>query len=257
MIHNPFESGRPDVAPTDVLVAVHVRFERRLRIVRMNDADPLDSKSAFHLSHGLVEAVGSVDGVPGGKHVRRIQADAEGEPLGKGENFGHFLEAPPNGGTLPGGIFHQQGQPVEVQSLGCFLYRPGAIAQRAADGAAFGASRMKHQVVGPEAQRAFDLSAERPDGFLSNFAVGGGRVNQIVVVDDQRAEAGLFTRPAKLPASLGRGGGGLPSARVGGKDLERVAADALGVTDGVGQRPCNRCVNSDPHRPVSGESCIA
>ena len=111
------KASAPICPSADVLVAVGVGAERGLGIVSVNHPNFLDANRRVELLHGSGKPFGRVDGVPRFKTVGGIDARADRQVLFRArDDLRHFLEAAANGRSLPGGVFNQNGQAVELQS---------------------------------------------------------------------------------------------------------------------------------------------
>src|SRR5579864_5532485 len=72
MIQNPPKRLQPDLPAPDVLVPVHPRTERRLRIVDVQDVDSVEPQDAIRACNRGLEAALRADVVPSLKRVRGV-----------------------------------------------------------------------------------------------------------------------------------------------------------------------------------------
>ena len=92
---------------------------------------------------------------------------------------------------------------------------------------------MQDEIVGANRQCAFHFSAECFDGFLEKQLIRAGQVHQIIGVDHERLKIILGPQTkhflAHRMAQLIR----RPLAWAGGKNLQRIAAQAVGALGGI------------------------
>ena len=104
---------------------------------------------------------------------------------------------------------------------------------------------MENQIVGADGKGSFDFSAEGFDGFFQEYLVGAGKINQVVRVNNQRFQIVLRAQLKHLFAERLTEFVGRPLARTGGKNLQRVASNAVGAFGGIVDASGGRGVNAD------------
>ena len=140
----------------------------------------------------------------------------------------------------------------QVQAVHALLDGQRGALQAVFPAAAAKRSGMQHQKFGAQRQCAFHLAAKCRNRFGMKFGIAAGDVDQIVGVNDQRLQIVLLTQTRHLFALRAGQLVRLPLARAGGKNLKRVAAQAIGAFGGVGRASCGRRVNADAPRSELG-----
>ncbi len=128
----------------------------------------------------------------------------------------------------------------------------GGFGKRSDDGVnaffhrvAFAVARMRDQILGADEESAFDFTPEGCGGLRTKTFATRSKVNQVVVVDDERPEIVLFTRAGEEFNGARSRRRGAPHARAGGENLERVGADSGGGKGGMFERLSDRSVSAD------------
>jgi hypothetical protein len=125
---------------------------------------------------------------------------------------------------------------LRLQARGGCLQRTGKQGDGRIDGLADAAAGMRHQVVGANLIGALHLSPKGRDRVTAHLLIGGGEIDEVVVVDHQRGEVKPGAVLAHGERVVGGDRRGAPHTRTGGKDLEGVAAEIESTLGGVSDR---------------------
>src|SRR5437016_5428455 len=107
---------------------------------------------------------------------------------------------------------------------------------------------MRNEIFRSQRPRPFDFAPESRDRHLPQPRVLGSKINQIIIVDDERREAVLPSRRPKPFAILRRRLFCPPAARIRRKDLEGVAADATRAIRRIFKPARDRSVYAYSHK---------
>src|SRR5580658_7053406 len=74
MIQNPAERRKPDLALSDVLVPVHARAHRHLRVVYVHHENAIEPYNAIHIAQRGEQTLLGMNAPAGGKNMCRVNA---------------------------------------------------------------------------------------------------------------------------------------------------------------------------------------
>ena len=202
MIEYPPERFETDPAFADMFMPVHTRAQRRLRIVHVNHGDPVESNRAANILQRGLQALSRAQIPPGGKQVGRIDADAQRQFRACVDDSLQLFEARPHRGALPRRILEKQLQIAELQSSRRLLQplrdRSDCLVHAAIRTAT---SRVRHQIVRAEGNRAHKLLMEGLHGSGAQHGIRGREVDQVIVVNGERTQCEFFS-PLSKPRGI-------------------------------------------------------
>ena len=175
-----------------VLVTIHAAAARLLRIVQVERADPLDADRPMEVGERPVIAVGTADVIPGREQMTGIDANTDARRSVQAiDDLGEVLEPVAEIRALTGRVL-QQYPGLYVGTFGKELTQgfgdqPETIGLRAA-GVRTG---VHDEAVQTKRIGAIQFLAQRRDRLRTQLALGGGDVDQIAVVRDDRTYAGV------------------------------------------------------------------
>src|SRR5450756_1849601 len=109
VVHHVTESLEPYLSHADMFVTVEVRAALTLRIVHVNQHQPLQTDEPVELLERRVKSRGRGDVVPCGEHVACIKAEAEPRRRARDvEDRPELLELVADRGARPGGRLEEQ-----------------------------------------------------------------------------------------------------------------------------------------------------
>ncbi len=184
----PMCSWRSTREPNGVFESFTCKTATRARPTVRSSAAIVCARSRF-----AVNVVARLEG------VRRIEANAE-RKLGRGVHDGfQFFEARADGRAHAGSIFEQQAQaaialivevPAQAHAARRLAQRLGHLANGLCQASAPRArTRMHHQKIGAQSSARTHLVVKCLDRTDAHHRIGGRQIDQIIGVDDQRAEA--------------------------------------------------------------------
>ncbi len=112
---------------------------------------------------------------------------------------------------------------------------------------------MHDEVISAQRDRAHDFIVICLNRAHAHHRIGCRQIDQVIGVDDQRAEAEFGALGAKLGGVDFRDArtDARPHARAGGKNLQRVAAEFSGALERAGKAAGNRSMNADANAAVA------
>src|SRR6266849_5709647 len=218
-----------DFAFANVFVAVHTTAERNFGVVDMEDRDALEADGAVDEFERGGEAGFALDVVARGEQMRGVETRADLQALHRVQHFAEFFQARAERGAHAGGIFEQNAQRSCRQIFRRLLDRFYGEAQGLIRFALAADAWMRDDEFSAERDAANELVVKRLDGAGAQHGLLRGEIDQIVGVDDQRAEAELLAASAEsrgVDLRNARRTAG-PHARAGGKNLQGVAAELV------------------------------
>src|ERR1043165_1129324 len=129
--------------------------------------------------------------------MSRVHADAERKFWASIHDRAQMFEAMTNALALSRGVLKQNPELSESQTFARDLETERANLQGVLLGTTTRAARMHDQIIGTERNRALDLFAKRIDRLQQNNFVGGGEINQIVCMNQNRRDFCLLAGFAK------------------------------------------------------------
>ena len=104
----PPERFETDESFADMLVPIDSTAARLLRVVAMEDVEPIEADDALERLERVVVAGRVSDVVSGCEQVAGIEADADpGRAIEMRQDRGQMLESMPDGASLPCGVLEQ------------------------------------------------------------------------------------------------------------------------------------------------------
>jgi len=241
-----------DFAVADVIVAIDAAAERNFGVVNVEDRNVFEPDDAIGELERGDQAGFALDVVAGGEEMRGIQAGADLQALQRVEHLAEFFEARAEGGAHARGVFEQDANRAGRQIFGGLLDGIDREAQGLV-GLAFAARAGMHDYeVGAEGHAANEFVVKGLDGASAQHGLLGGEVDQIIGVNDQRAEGEFLAAGAESGGFDFRDTSGPagPHARTGRENLQGVAAEFLRGFESVGVAAGNRGVDADAQTAV-------
>ena len=252
VIQDAAEGFEADFALTDMFVTIHARTVMGFRIVDVDDVYAIEADSAINRLQRGFESFGSAQIPSGRESMRGINANAEGKIGCRVQDGAQLFEARADGSSLPGRIFQQDFQVAEFQAArGLFqALRDGADG---GGGRAFAAAAgMGDQIISAEGDGANEFLVKSLHGAGTQNRVWRREIDQVIIVDDQRAEAEFLAASAEA-RGFGFGDAGataLPHSRAAGKDLQGVGAKAMSNFERAGDVSRNRGMDANANAAV-------
>jgi len=185
--------------------------------------------------------------VAGGEEMRGVEARADIEISQCVEHFAEFFEACAERGAHACGVFQQDAERGGRQIFGGLLDGFDGEARGLVWPAVAARAGMQNDEIGAEGDAANEFVVKGLDGASAQHGLLCGQIDQIIGVDDQRAEAEGFAAGAKGSAvHFGDARGpARPHARVGRENLQGVAAELVRRFERVEMAAGDRGVNPD------------
>ncbi len=238
-----------DVTLADVMMAIDAGSQRRFRVIRVNHIDIRESDRSFDMLQRRVESLRGANIVPRCENVRGINANAHRQIAAQVRNRAQLLESRSNRAALPRRVLQQNTQPIKFQSA---RRLPQSVSNRCngvGHCCAATCARVRHQKIRTQRQSPHQLAMKCLDRAGPERALRRCQINQIIVVNYQRAEPQLQPSRAKsrgvcrfyARAVVFAG----PHARAGRKNLHRICAQSMRDFECSGDIAGNGSVDSD------------
>src|SRR3954447_2337009 len=172
-------------AVPDVVVAVAVRAERRLRVVRMEHAQPIEADPRVDVAQKRVVRVGVGDVHTGHVEVTGVETDPEAlVPAERVEQHSELVDRSSDRAAGSGRVLHQQPRALAA-ALEHLLHRGhGSLEARLEPGAQVGAD-VEHDRVGMDGARRVDGRPHRLDALAVDLLVGRGEIHEVEAVHER------------------------------------------------------------------------
>src|SRR5271169_2989775 len=226
MRQDAMKSFSADFAFANVFVAIDAAAKREFRIVGVKDGNATEPNRGVDYVDRRGQPGFAPDVVARGKEMRGIEAGCGGDIFKTGEDFRNFFETRANGHSHPCCVFDEDAEVAEREALRALFHglddRGDGLLWRRFPARA----GMNDQEIRAESYATHELVVEGLDGASPQHRLRGREIDQIVCMNDERAEAEFGAAGAK------RGGvhfgdtrgATLPHTRARRKNLERVAA---------------------------------
>src|SRR5919108_4280781 len=237
-----------DLAVAEVLVAVDVGAERRLRVVDVQRPEAVEPDDAVELVEHPRERLGTADVVARREQVAGVEAD--GGPLaaaGQLDQPRQLLERAPERAARAGGVLEVQRAAVRLRErLGD--HRGGAL-DRGVDCAAALERRpgVEHDPDRAQLLARAQRRRQRRERLLPEVRLLRGRIQQVHRVDQERVDVRVRHRRPEVGDLLRRVLARLPLARVLVEDLDRAGAALDAALDGLRRPAGGGDVGTDQH----------
>src|SRR5437588_1581498 len=232
-------------ALADVVVAVAVRAERRLRVVCMQRTEAIEADPLVDVAQCGVERFGVGDVDTGDVPVAGVQADAE-PPVSpeRVEDHGQLVDRAPDRPPGARRVLHQHPRPL-VAAVEHLLERGDDTLETDLEPGAEVRADMEDHPFGVDRARRVDRAAHRVDALLVDRVVRRGEIDEVEAVHESR-HAQLLVAVAKRLEVLRVVVRKPPGARALDEQLHDVRVHA----DRVVERLLNaaRAVSAKQHR---------
>ena len=181
-------ASRPILPLPDVLVTVHARAQRRLRIVDMHDGDATRGPRCDRDRQWFATTRPQCDVVAGFKRMRRIHANAQRQIRRRSRMARNSSNREPTAEPIPAVFSSSTLSPPKTEVPRAACRNPCATARPPPRESAARRPRMHHQTIRAERQRANHLIVKCLDRPRPHHRIGRRQIDQVIGVDDQRAE---------------------------------------------------------------------
>jgi len=194
MLREAPQSISANVTFADVPVPIDARIVRRFGIVEVDRVHVPESNGLLDNRERRLQTLFFTNIVTGRERMRGVDANAQGQLLGSVHDGPQVFEAMTDAFALAGGVFKQNLQLAESQTLASNLKTERANFQGILFRTPTRAAGMHDQIINAERNRALNFFAERIDRFQQDDFIGSGKINQIICVNQDRRELRLFSR---------------------------------------------------------------
>ena len=246
-----------DASPANVLVTVETGGALGFGVVAMPDGNVAETDGGIEVVHRLPVSGEADEVVSGDVGVAGVDAGGDGhERTEEGEQLGNLLEAAAKRILGAGGVLNQDGEAGagEREPLGGLGDGGGGSLQTFGALCSTERAGMEDEISGFEGDGALDFGTKGGDGFSAELGIAAGDIDEIVGVNDERAQIVLAAEAAHRLALGSRELEWLPLARAGGEDLQGVAPEAVGALGGILHAAGSGGVDSDAARGELGRS---
>ena len=201
------ERVEADVTLADMLVTIDARTEMRLRIVDMNDHHAIKAHGCVKRFDRLRQTCLGRDVVARCEGVRRVNANSHGHILNRIENGTQVLEARAERRAHAGSVLNQDAQAAALQTVEVAVPKANAArslmnclphgARGLRGVAATRRSRMNHQIIRAEVGGTHHLVVKCLNRPHAHHRLGRCQIDQIIGVNDQRAQTQLGATSAE------------------------------------------------------------
>ena len=175
-----------DVAFADVPVTIDAGVVSGARVVEVDGAHVSDLHCLLHSLQQRVQAVFLTDVVAGRERVCCVEANADRKLRAESHDHVEMFEAMADAVALSGSVLEQDTQRTEPQTFARNLQTLRTQSKRILFTRTAATAGMDHQVIDAEKQRTLDLFAKRLPRFLQHQIVGGGKIDEVVAVNQDR-----------------------------------------------------------------------
>src|SRR6267142_4733512 len=144
---------------------------------------------SYRATKGLqrrLQSVGFANVVTGGERVRRVHAHTQRKFRTCIHNRAQMLKAVADALSLSRSVIEQNAQPAKLQTLAGELKTKRANLDRVRLVRTTRTTWMEHQVIDPQQDGALGLFSERGDRFQEDHLIGGGQIDEIIRVNQNR-----------------------------------------------------------------------
>ena len=215
------EGVEADVAAADVGVTVEAAAEGGFGVVEVDGVKAGEADDAVEVAEGAAIGAGGADVVAGGVEVAGVEADAEavgGEADGV-EEPGEVLEAMAQRGALPRGVLEEEADGLAGDGVEGTTGEVGDAAQAGFVAGSLVMSRVEDEPGDGDGGGAAEVEDEAVEGAAADAGVGGGEVDEVVGVGDDRADGRGVPGIAESGDGVGGEGLGAPLEVVAGEEL--------------------------------------
>ncbi len=194
MIHDATETLDADIPIADVVVPVLEGAERILRIVEVQDEQPVQTNDSVELLHHRIHIVDRSDVVPGSECVTCVEADADSLlRLDLIDDCRQLLERPPECRPLTRRCFKARNRLDVRQRIVHPVQRLGETTDALFNPAPGVCAGVRHQILNRQLVAPLELVLECRHGLFEEIVLRRCKVDQVRIVDHHLPDAGAFT----------------------------------------------------------------
>jgi hypothetical protein len=229
-----------------MLVTVDTAAARLLRVIQVEHLQPIEPHDSIEIVERRRVAFLGTQIVSGGQQVTRVQANTNAKrSIHMRENRCQVLETVPQVCPLPGRVFENHFRAMASPGFQQFGYRAPNGAQSILLSTCRVRPWVHYQAIKSKQFGAIQFLAKSRNRLRPQGRRGGGDVDQITVVRNDRGNPGLFQSSSEQRHFVTRQISSAPLAGRFRENLQRVAPAGLRAIDGTRKAAGNRHVRPE------------